>query len=273
MLWATIEALDEVLPDIGFPIDNEFELQEMSYSFSRKNNGILDGLVMVIDGLIVRTRCPYNYEVSDPKSYQHRKGGFGIIVMAGCDGNAKFRSITAKHTGSTNDNVAWESSALAAALENGQLHPRYFIGGDEAFVCTDYLLSPWHGRGIGQWRDSFNYWLSHSRQCIERAFGMLVARWGIYWRRFRFSYDRWSLVIILTAKLHNICVDRRQEVPTRRYHEDIPEEGCLEILDNTREDDINLYRKRSCSRRQQITSQLEATGSSRPTHAIVNSRR
>ena len=78
VLWATIEALDEVLPDIGFPIDNEFELQEMSYSFSRKNNGILDGLVMVIDGLIVRTRCPYNYEVSDPKSYQHRKGGFGI---------------------------------------------------------------------------------------------------------------------------------------------------------------------------------------------------
>jgi hypothetical protein len=47
VLWATIEALDEVLPDIGFPIDNEFELQEMSHSFSRKNNGILDGLVIL----------------------------------------------------------------------------------------------------------------------------------------------------------------------------------------------------------------------------------
>jgi hypothetical protein len=175
VLWPTIEALNDSLADISFPIDSAFDLEEMRKGFNRRNNNVMDGLVMVIDGLIVRTRCPNKNEVTDPKSYVHRKGGFGILVMAGCDANAKFRSLTARNTGSTNDNVAWENSALGDALSKKKLNNKYFIGGDEAFTCTESLLVPWHGRGIGQWKDSFNYWLSHSRQTIERAFGMLIA--------------------------------------------------------------------------------------------------
>jgi hypothetical protein len=30
------------------------------------------------------------------------------------------------------------------------------------------MLSPYPGRGLGKWKDSFNFWLSHSRQSIER---------------------------------------------------------------------------------------------------------
>jgi hypothetical protein len=58
LLWPTIEALDDIIEDIGFPIDNLLELEEMRQGFNAKNNGIMDGLVMVIDGLIVRTRVP-----------------------------------------------------------------------------------------------------------------------------------------------------------------------------------------------------------------------
>ena len=64
--------LYEILEDIGFPIDNLFELEEMRKGFNTKNNGIMDGLVMVIDGLIVRTRAPFKCEVDDPKSWGSR---------------------------------------------------------------------------------------------------------------------------------------------------------------------------------------------------------
>ena len=272
VLWPTIEAINDILEDIGFPIDNLFELEEMRKGFNTKNNGIMDGLVMVIGGLIVRTRAPYKCEVNDPKSYAHRKCGFGILVMAGCDVHAKFRSVTAKNTGSTNDNVAWDASALADALSKGNLPPRYFIGGDEAFSCSEYLLSPWHGRGIGKWKDSFNYWLSHSRQTIERAFGMLTMRWGIYWRKFRFSYDRWSLVIELTMKLHNLCVDRGLKVPLRRYYEDHEIGDRNIVYDNERADDRDFYRRTRVDRRTRLTTALEDSGTGRPQHAWENSR-
>jgi hypothetical protein len=49
----------------------------------------------------------------------------------------------------------------------------FFIG-DDAFTNMSQFLSPWPGRGLYQYKDSFNYWLSHSCQIVERAFGMLM---------------------------------------------------------------------------------------------------
>ena len=42
-----------------------------------------------------------------------------------------------------------------------------------------------------------------THQAIERAFGMLTQRFGIYWRMFRFSFDWWPLVIMVTMKIHS----------------------------------------------------------------------
>jgi hypothetical protein len=272
VLWPTIEALNDLLPDISFPMDDTFQLDEMAEGFNKRNNNVMNGLVLVVDGLIVRTRRPTHREVPDPKSYVHRKGGFGVLVMAGCDARTKFRSLTAKNTGSTNDNTAWDNSALGDALSQGLLPKQYFIGGDEAFTCTDSFVSPWSGRGLGVWKDSFNYWLSHSRQTIERAFGILVARWGIYWRKFRFSYNRWSLVIAVTMKLHNMCVDRADEVPIRRFHEDYRVGDRSVVMDNSRDDDVDFRRRTYAGRRQNLTASLQTSGTGRPQHAWVNRR-
>jgi len=42
------------------------------------------------------------------------------------------------------------------------------------------------GRGLDRYKDSFNYWLSHSRQTIEHAFGILMQHWGIFLEVFHF---------------------------------------------------------------------------------------
>jgi hypothetical protein len=245
----------------------------MAQGFKDHSGGIMDGCVSALDGLVVRTRAPFKSEVPNVVDYCNRKGGFAEVVLAGCDVRGKFNMAAANYSGSTHDALAWQMSAFKKMLDDGRLDPRYFVIGDEAFPCTDQMLSPWPGRGIGRWKDSFNYWLSHSRQCIERAFGMLVKRWGIFWCKFLFSFDRWSLVIITCMKLHNVCIDRDVTLPTRRYAHD-QEQGDEEIvlINNDPERDALLRDRAVGARRTNLTNELEAEGRGHPIHAACNAR-
>lgn len=241
--------------------------------FARHSEGIMTNCVMAIDGLAVRVRQPFKSEVDNIKTWCCRKGGFALIVMAGCDINGRFLMATANHSGSTNDCIVWQTSRLCNAINEGKLNKKYYIIGDEAFSNTDQILSPWSGSGLGAWRDSFNYWLSHSRQCIERAFGMLCRRFGIFWRKCSFSQPRWSLVIMVCMKLHNLCLDRNIDVPNRRHYEDCEPGDSTEVWDNNDifEDKANQSRGLE-GRRTDITNHLQNQDVRRPIHAACNSR-
>lgn len=54
---------------------------------------------------------------------------------------------------------------------------------------------------------SFNHIMSSQRITIERAFGMFVRKWGILWRSLEYSEEINILIVIVCAKLHNICID------------------------------------------------------------------
>jgi len=54
--------------------------------------------------------------------------------------------------------------------------------------------------------DSFNFHLSQLRINVECAFGMLVQRWGIFWRQLRCKFDNLAVVVTCAVKLHNLCV-------------------------------------------------------------------
>lgn len=272
VLWPTIEALDRYF-HIGLDVDDAQQLSELAEGFDVQSGGKMKGCILAIDGLVVRTRQPYKYETNNIKAYRTRKGGFGLVVLAGCDVKGKYFMATANHSGSTNDCIAWGQTALSAAIEEGKLPPQYFIIGDEAFSCTNQVLSPYPGRGIGPWPDAFNFWLSHSRQCIERSFGMLTMRFGIFWRKFVFSMDRWSLVILTCMKLHNFCIDRNVEVPTRRHEEDFEHGDVWAVVDNHDPIDDPLLRARARgNRRAVITERLKSEACLRPAHAMCNSR-
>ena len=55
---------------------------------------------------------------------------------------------------------------------------------------------------------AFNNVLSSQRITIERAFGILVRRWGILWRPITYGLPKISRIVRVCAMLHNICVDR-----------------------------------------------------------------
>ena len=272
VLWPTIQALDQAFP-MGFPFGDESRLEELADGFRVHSGGILDGCVMAIDGFGVATRAPYKSEVDGAKDYRFRKSGFAIVVLGGVDVKGKFLCASCDHSGSTNDIIAWQDSNLYDALEIQRLLPeRFFFIGDEAFTCTHQFLSPWPGRGLDTAKDAFNYWLSHSRQAVERAWGMVTQRWGIFWRIFRFALDRWPLVVMVCMKLHNICLDNLVEVPSQRFLEDVREGDKWNVQDNERPNDVELRGRASGDRRRQITATIESQGIIRPLHASMNSR-
>ena len=272
VLWPTISAIDKAF-SMGFPINDIGRLEQLAEGFRAHSGGIMDGCVLAVDGFGVTVRCPFKDDVERQKDYRFRKGGFAIIVLAGCDVNGRFICATARHSGSTNDIVAWQDSKLCYFLEVEKgLPSKYFFIGDEAFTNTQQFLSPWPGRGLDSYRDSFNYWLSHSRQCVERSFGMLTKRWGIFWRAFNFSFHRWSTVVLVCMKLHNLCLDRNLDIPVHRFSEDVRVGDEWVVYDNYREDDTELRGYPRGDRRKDITLKLEQLGITRPIHAAMNSR-
>lgn len=166
------------------------------------------------DGLVIETRMPFAREVGvDRRSYMNRKGYYGIVVQAFCDARGKFLYCSACHSGGTHDASAYAGSALCAALEQGLLPDHLYVIGDEAYRAAKQFLVPWSGRGLDPYRDSFNYHLSLMRQVIERSFGMVFKRWGLFQRPLLVGMDKWALTIGVAFKLHNYCVDRNVPMP------------------------------------------------------------
>jgi hypothetical protein len=70
------------------------------------------------------------------------------------------------------------------------------------------------------------------RQCIERAFGSYVARWGIFRRPLVFGAEKWGLVAGVCAKLHNFCIQQGEGKPLAPVLSDIQPGDDAIIVDN-----------------------------------------
>jgi len=129
--------------------------------------------------------------------------------------------------------------------------------------------------GIGMEKDSFNYCLSVRRQVIERAFGILVRRWGIFWRPITASMTKWSLIATVAAKLHNICIDAN-DAPVNRYQDDIHRHDHEDVyLNPAHTEDPNTPVQATAitgSTRARLTSLIYEKGVRRPAYAGRNSR-
>ncbi len=112
------------------------------------------------------------------------------------------------------------------------LPPTYFGVGDDAFVNSDTLLTPWSGRGLTIFQDFFNYHLSAMRQTIERAFGIYVRRWGVFNRSLTVALHKWGFLADVCARLHNFCIRQRQGGPPSRMAFDVQTGDVPQVIFN-----------------------------------------
>jgi hypothetical protein len=214
------ETIDAVFEELRLPgIPNDLgQLRALADDFNRSRPILnpLNGCISAIDGIAIALRSPRAEYL--PSLYYCRKGFFALPVQACCNAKYRFQYFSAREVGSTHDSLAFSLSSLYAFLEEGGLPPCYWIAGDTAYTCTEYLLTPYSKaalllHGFETSRDAYNLFQSSHRVHIEQAFGLLVRRFGIFWRPLAFDLPRCSVIVGVMMRLHNWCIDHNARMP------------------------------------------------------------
>ena len=114
------------------------------------------------------------------------------------------------------------------------------------------------------------------RQSIERAFGLLSSRWGIFWRPLQCDYGRWNVIARVCAKLHNVCIDFGIIDLTGATAEDYAEGDSTEVFMNEYQvENVGAFANNSDNssfKKLQINIFFKQRGFRRPPHASCNSK-
>ncbi|KAJ8607509.1 hypothetical protein CTAYLR_010769, partial [Chrysophaeum taylorii] len=149
-IWRTIDSINAELAT-RFPV-TEADLSAVEQGFRAKSrNQCFKGCVGAIDGCIFEKQNPGCAVDNAQRYHVPRKDKYGL---------------------------------LAQAFENGCIPGSFFLIGDAAYCCKSWLLSPIPGSHVpGSPEDSFNYVQSALRMNVECAFGMLIRKRGVLWRK------------------------------------------------------------------------------------------
>lgn len=236
IVWKTVQAINVCIDNIKLPSSTE-ECQSIAkvwadLQIKRWGSILTGGTLLAGDGLVIETEQPTLAELNGrPYSiFRNRKQMWGLIAQGFCDADTKFYVFDICWPGGTNDVVAYGMSDICAKARGSTFFPPWatFVL-DEAYSSLGGMhLTPF---SLSQLRYAkknnieeyfkmvaFNNVLSSQRITIERAFGILVRRWGILWRPIAYSLHKIPTIVRVCAMLHNICVDRwKKNNPMRAY--------------------------------------------------------
>ena len=205
-IWQVVDAINLHLK-VDFPYEDVEKLKVLEGEFRAASiGGMWSGQVMALDGVHFKMLSPSEKDVPNPMRYHvARKGEYALLCMAGCDAARRFQFFDISQAPTTHDSMAWSGSTVGQAVMAGKLPGDFFVSGDAAFSTGPSVITP-SGEPA---HDDFDYHQSSNRMPIECAFGILVRRWGIFWRPLSMRFDRRALVVEVCMKLHNFCIDRR----------------------------------------------------------------
>ena len=174
-----------------------------------------------MDGLVIECtqRSEIDLQGRDPRTYLNRKGFFGWVALAIVDAYCSFTMFEVQWPGATNDSTAFDQSEALTWLQWLASIGYGWVAADDAFSASSpRVLTPFTRAQLRKAKRenpelyarmrAFNFVLSQQRITVERAFGILVRRWGILWTAFERLEVPSLLMIIACVKLHNICVAR-----------------------------------------------------------------
>jgi hypothetical protein len=211
----TVNLIDKAIPDkesFAFPTcEEEFiaVCQEWSDIQIRKRGiDLMPGTFLAGDGVVIQIACPSVADRAglDLTAYRNRKGYFGLIVQAFCDAYGKFRYFEVNWPGSTNDITAYNQTDLRKWFTDNVIPSWCSLVLDEAYssIGGDQHMTPftrYQLRKVARTdrakylkMKAFNHILSSQRITIERAFGMMVMKWGILFHNHhtKCSLDSWE---------------------------------------------------------------------------------
>jgi hypothetical protein len=137
-----------------------------------------------------------------------RKKKFGLNSQVVCDVWGRILDIWILHPGSTFDCLAFKGMSLFNKLEDGNLAPGLCIFGNNAYLNTPYMLTPYAAVSGGT-KDAYNFYHSQLRIRIKCTFGMLTHRWVILRSAISMNVtiQKTVALVLSLAKLHNFCIN------------------------------------------------------------------
>ena len=140
---------------------------------------------------------------NDTEIFRCRKGYFSLNVQAICGPSLIFYSVVCRWPGSVHDSRIFDNSTIRDVLEDGRL-PCHLLG-DSGYPCRRYLLTPLLSPN-GPHEAAYNASHIKTRNCIERAFGVLKRRFCYLGQTVRTSLDTTKAIIVAAMVLHNKAV-------------------------------------------------------------------
>lgn len=164
-----------------------------------------DRVAGALDGCHVRIKSPGNVNAAD---YINYKLFPSIHLQAVCDAQGRFLDIFVGYPGSVHDaKVLHNSPIFTRSLYPP---PGYYLLADGAYPCIQTpigIITPFKTPLRGRIQEHFNAHHARARSVVERAFGVMKARWSATLNKsLEVSPTYAPVVVACCAFLHNICI-------------------------------------------------------------------
>lgn len=173
-----------------------------------------------IDGKHIK--C-WNFANYGSQIFNYKKE-FSLVLLGVCDANCRFLAVDIGQHGSVSDGGTLKCSEFGRRLFAGQLKLpatsvlpgtnwpfEYYFIGDEAFPLSKHIQRPYGGKFLSLAKRIYNARISRGRSSIERAFGILCARWRILLNRIQGSEKTVEGITQACEVLHNFILHKRNK--------------------------------------------------------------
>lgn len=220
------EVLWDVLSPEELPTPGENDWKQHAQDFQDTWN--LPHCVGALDGKHIEMFQPPNAG----SRFFNYKGHHSIVLLAVVGADYRFICVDIGQYGSISDGGVFKESAIGKLLTRGQLQfpdpeplpddptgncTPFFLVADDAFPLRIDILKPYSQR-LKPWERLkqvifemrvFNYRLSRARMVVECAFGILAARFRIFYRKIQLEPDKVEGVVKACVVLHNYLTKPR----------------------------------------------------------------
>lgn len=216
--WYVVDAINSHPSfTIAYPDDHNIQ-RSIAEGFRQVSSANFECCAGAIDGILIWIHRPSERDCktsgcASGKFHCARKKKFGLNCQAVSDVRGRILDISIVYPGSTSDCLAFEGMTLFQKLEDGILAPGLCLFGDNAYLNTSYLATPFASVSGGT-KDAYNFYHSQLRIRIECTFGILTHRWSILRSAIpmNVSVRKTVALVLALAKLHNFCIDTDDSV-------------------------------------------------------------
>lgn len=167
-VWIVVQAINHCEEFfIEYPDCHEKQ-QRIAAEFNGASGVDFDNCAGAIDGILIWIHKPSESDAATSgcgrkKFLCARKHKFGLNCQAVSDCRGRILDISIKYGGSAADCIAFEASDLYTRLERGLLAPGLVLFGDNAYLNTAFMATPFPRVSSGS-RDDYNFY--HSQVSI-----------------------------------------------------------------------------------------------------------